>query len=215
MRTDGITLYHAPDSPNSRRVRMFLAEKGLRPALISVDLDAGEQQSAAYREINPRQVVPTLVIEDGTAIGEVLAIWRYIEETHPDPPLLGRDPRDRALVTMWERWVELDGFLAAIEGVRHGAPGFAGRAIAGPYQYEQIARLVLQSRQRLQRFYVDLELRLSEVSFVAGDRFSAADITALSTVDYAAGSFRFPYDRRLRTLRRWHEKLSLRLSAKA
>ena len=101
--SDILKLYHAPASPNSRRVRMFIAEKGIALPLVAVDLGKGEQHSEAYRAINPRRVVPTLVLEDGTAIGEVLAIWRYIEEIFPDPSLLGMTPKDKALVTMWER----------------------------------------------------------------------------------------------------------------
>src|ERR1700731_2794668 len=102
MTPDTLKLYHSPASPNSRRVRIFLAEKGLKVPLVAVDLGKGEQHSEAYRAINPRRVVPTLVLEDGTAIGEVPAIWRYLEEAYPDRPLLGNMPKEKALVTMWE-----------------------------------------------------------------------------------------------------------------
>src|ERR1700733_6381031 len=100
MPSDTIKLYHATASPNSRRVRIFLADKALNVALVPVDLGQREQHSEAYRAINPRRVVPTLVLTDGTAIGEVPAIWRYLEETCPNTPLLGTSPKDRALVTM-------------------------------------------------------------------------------------------------------------------
>jgi glutathione S-transferase len=129
---EALKLYHAAASPNSRRVRMFLAEKGLALTLVPVDLGKAEQRSDAYRRINPRQMVPTLVLEDGAAIGEVPAIWRYLEETYPAKPLLGATARDKALVTMWER-VELEGFAPVMEGVRNAAPGLKGRAIAGPH----------------------------------------------------------------------------------
>jgi len=89
MTTNHLKLYHSTSSPNSRRVRIFLAEKGLTVPLVPVDLAKGEQHSDAYHAINARRVVPTLVLEDGTAIGEVLAIWRYLEEAYPTPPLLG------------------------------------------------------------------------------------------------------------------------------
>ena len=128
---EAVKLYHAPASPNSRRVRMFLAEKGISLPLVSIDLSAGEQHGDAYRAINPRRVVPTLMLEDGTAIGEVLAIWRYLEEAYPATPLLGTTPKDKALVTMWERRAELEGLAAVMEGVRNAAPRLAGRAIAG------------------------------------------------------------------------------------
>jgi glutathione S-transferase len=91
--SDTLRLYHAPSSPNSRRVRIFLAEKGMSLPLVAVDLGKGEQHAEAYRAINPRRVVPTLVLEDGTAVGEVLAIWRYLEEIAPNPLLLGGSPK--------------------------------------------------------------------------------------------------------------------------
>src|SRR4030081_3323776 len=103
MTKNHLKLYHSFSSPNSRRVRMFLAEKGLTVPLAPVDLAKGEQHSDPYRAINPRRVVPTLVLEDGTAIGEVPAIWRYLEEAYPTPTLLGSTPKDKALVIMWER----------------------------------------------------------------------------------------------------------------
>ena len=103
MTANDLKLYHSVTSPNSRRVRIFLAEKGLTLPLVPVDLAKGEQYSDAYRAINPRRVVPTLVLKDGTAIGEVLAIWRYLEEVYPTPPLLGSTPKDKALVTIYHR----------------------------------------------------------------------------------------------------------------
>src|SRR5579864_5524460 len=99
MSAENLKLYHSPASPNSRRVRIFLAEKGLSIPLVAVDLGKGEQHSDAYRAINPRRVVPTLVLEDGTAIGEVPGIWRDIEGTPPTPPLLGETAKEKALVT--------------------------------------------------------------------------------------------------------------------
>jgi glutathione S-transferase len=125
-------LYHSASSPNSRRVRILLAEKGLSIPLVTVDLGKAEQHSDAYRAINPRRVVPTLVLEDGTAIGEVPAISRYIEETHPTPPLLGETAKEKALVTMWERRAELEGFAAVTETIRNAAPGSNAARSPGP-----------------------------------------------------------------------------------
>src|SRR5260221_3586714 len=119
---EAIKLYHAQASPNSRRVRMFLAEKGISLPLVSVDLAGGEQHGDAYRDINSRRVVPTLVLEDGTAIGEVLAIWRYLEEAHPATPLLGTTPKDKALVTMWERRDGREGPSPVPWGLRTARP---------------------------------------------------------------------------------------------
>src|ERR1700688_1137787 len=135
-------LYQSNASPNSRRVRTYLAEKGISMPIVPVDLAAREQFSEAYAQINPRRVVPTLVLEDGTAIGEVPAILRYLEEAYPNTPLLGTSPKDKALVTMWERRMELEGFAAVMETVRNAAVGLKGRAIAGVHNYEQIPGLV-------------------------------------------------------------------------
>ena len=215
MASDTIKLYQSAGSPNSRRVRIFLAEKGLSIPLIPVDLGKGEQHFEAYRAINPRRVVPTLVLEDGTAIGEVPAICRYIEETYPQNPLLGETAKEKALVTMWERRAELDGFAAVMEAIRNAAPGLKGRAIAGPHDYEQIPELAERSKLRVKNFFADLDARLSEVPFVAGDRYSVADITALVTIDFAAGGLKLAIPDERVALKRWHEKVSARPSAKA
>ena len=213
MTANDLKLYHSVTSPNSRRVRIFLAEKGLTLPLVPVDLAKGEQHSDAYRAINPRRVVPTLVLKDGTAIGEVLAIWRYLEEVYPTPPLLGSTPKDKALVTMWERRAELEGFAAVMEGVRNASEQLQSRAIAGPYDYDQIPALVERSRLRVTNFYADLDARLAALPFVAGDHFSAADITGLVTVDFAAKAMSFPVPDERKALRRWVEKVSSRPSA--
>ena len=215
MTTNNLKLYHSASSPNSRRVRMFLAEKGLTVPLAPVDLAKGEQHSDAYRAINPRRVVPTLVLEDGTAIGEVPAIWRYLEEVYPMPPLLGSTPKDKALVIMWERRAELEGFAAVMEGVRNAAERLKGRAIAGPHDYDQIPALVERSKLRVKDFYADLNARLTEDPFVAGNHFSAADITALVTVDFATKAMSFPAPADHRALNNWYEKVSSRPGAKA
>src|SRR5258708_39693002 len=115
-------LYQSDASPNSRRVRIFLAEKGISMRIVPLDLGAKEQFSDAYATINPRRVVPTLVLDDGTAIGEVPVIIRYLDEFHPAPPLLGTTPKTRAEVAMWERRVEQEGFASVMEAVRNAAP---------------------------------------------------------------------------------------------
>jgi len=213
--SDTLRLYHAPSSPNSRRVRIFLAEKGMSLPLVAVDLAKGEQHAEAYRAINPRRVVPTLVLEDGTAIGEVLAIWRYLEEIAPNPLLLGGTPKEKALVTMWERRAELEGFAAVMEGVRNAMPGLKARAIAGAHDYEQIPALIERSTLRVANFYVDFDARLAEAPFLAGDRFSAADITALATVDFATRALNMPIPAECAAFKRWHDTVAARQSMTA
>lgn len=214
MSANELKLYHSPASPNARRVRIFLAEKELAVPLVPVDLGKGEQHSAAYRAINPRRVVPTLVLEDGTAIGEVPAIMRYLDEAYPQRPLLGATPRDKGLIAMWERRAELEGFAAVMEGVRNKVAGLKGRAIAGPHDYEQIPALVERSVQRVKNFFADLDERLKQAPFVAGEHYSAADITALVTVDFAkALELTIPPEHA--ALRRWYQAVSGRPSTAA
>lgn len=208
-------LYQSNASPNSRRVRMFLAEKNIAVNLIPINLASRAQFSDAYKAINPRSQVPTLVLDDGTAIGEVLAIWRYLEEVAPDPPLLGKTPVGKALVTLWERRVELDGLLAVMEGVRNRAPELEGRALSGSHDYDQIAELVTRSELRVQNFYADFDARLQTVPFIAGEQFSVADITGLATVDFASKGFGLPLPRGHVALERWYRMISARASAAA
>jgi len=159
--------------------------------------------------------VPALVSEDGTAIGEVLAIWRYLEEVYPTPPLLGATPKDRALVTMWERRTELEGFAAVMDAVRNAAERLKGRAIAGPHDYDQIPALAERSRLRVKHFCADLDARLTEVPFVAGNKFSAADITALVTADFATKAMSFSAPGQHPALERWYKNVSSRPSVGA
>lgn len=208
-------LYQSNASPNSRRVRIFLAEKGISMPLVPVDLGAREQFSEAYGAINPRRVVPTLVLDDGTAIGEVPAILRYLEETYPEPPLLGTTPKTKAQVAMWERRAELEGFAAVMEAVRNAAPGLKNRAIAGRHDYAQIPALVERSRERVRNFYADFEDRLADVRFVAGDEFSVADITAIVTVDFATRAAGLPMAEQHLALKRWYASVSMHPSMAA
>jgi glutathione S-transferase len=215
MNDNTLKLYQSAGSPNSRRVRIFLAEKGLEIPLIPVDLGKGEQHTEAYRAINPRRVVPTLVLEDGTAIGEVPAILRYIEEIHPQTPLHGETAKERALTTMWERRVEQEGFASVMEAIRNTSTGLKGRAIAGPHDYDQIPALAERSRQRVKNFFADLDARLQQVPFVAGERYSIADITAMVTVDFAAKAINFAVPAEHAALKRWYDQVSKRPSATA
>ncbi|MEJ1977425.1 MAG: glutathione S-transferase [Acetobacteraceae bacterium] len=212
MSSDMLKLYESSGSPNSRRVRIFLAEKGICVSRIPVDLGAKEQFSDAYVRINPRRVVPTLVIEDGTAIGEVPAILRYLEETHPNAPLLGSSAKEKALVTMWERRMEQEGFAVVMETVRNAVAGLKGRAIAGPHDYEQIPALVERGHKRIANFYADLEARLSEIAFVAGERFSVADITAVVAIDFATRALSLPVPEGNAATQRWYAGVAARPS---
>jgi len=208
-------LYHSTSSPNSRRVRMFIAEKGISIQFQPVNLGEKEQFSDWFKAINPRQQVPALVLDDGVTVAEVPAIWRFLEETYPEHPLLGRDAAGKALVTMWERRAELDGFAPTMEGVRNAAAGLKGRALSGPHEYDQIPELVERSKRRVADFYKDFDARLEQVPFVAGAEFSAADITTLVTVDFATRALNMPVPAESSALRRWYDAVAARPGATA
>ena len=208
-------LYESKGSPNARRVRVFIAEKGIEIARRAIDLGSREQFSDAFKAVNPRMQVPALQLADGTVITEVLAIWRYLEEAYPHKPLLGTTAKDKALVTMWERRTELDGFAPVMEAVRNALPGLKGRALSGPHDYEQIPALVERSKQRVSNFFADFNARLESAPFVAGDEFSAADITTLVTVDFAANALKMPIPESHQSVRRWYENISSRPASSA
>ncbi|MGX9429482.1 MULTISPECIES: glutathione S-transferase family protein [Bradyrhizobium] len=205
-----LKLYQSSASPNSRRVRIYLAERGICATTVPVDLGAKEQFSSAYAAINPRRVVPTLVLADGTAIGEVQAIFRYLDEAYSDRPIGGTTPKEKALVAMWERRMEQEGFAAVMETVRNNAKGLAGRAISGPHGYDQIPALVERGALRIRDFYADLEGRLAANSLVAGETFSTADITAVVTVDFATKALSMPIPDNHTATRRWYDAVSAR-----
>ena len=135
-------LFHdCTTAPSPRRVRIFLAEKGIVVPTVQVDLRNGEHLQPGFRKINPECTVPVLVLDDGTAITDAIAICHYFEELQPDPPLIGATPTERAQTIAWNRRIERDGFYAVMEAFRNATPGLKGRAIPGPDDYEQIPAL--------------------------------------------------------------------------
>jgi len=201
--------YDCRSAPSPRRVRIYLAEKGIELPTVEVDLGAGEHLRDEFRAINPDCTVPALELDDGTMLTESFAICQYLESVYPDPPLMGRDDRERALVTQWNAKVEAQGLSAIAEAFRNRSRGFAGRALTGPEGFEQIAELVPRGRRRAELFFTRLDDELAGREFVAGDVFTVADITALVTVDFA-GWIKLPLPEGVDHLRRWHEAVSAR-----
>jgi glutathione S-transferase len=206
--------YDCAIAPSPRRVRIFLAEKGITVPTIQVDLRKGEQFGDAFRAVNPDCTVPVLELDDGTRISDSLAICVYLEQTRPEPPLMGVDAADRAIVAEWQRRAERDGFLAVAEAFRNSTPAFKTRALPGPDDYPQIPALVERGRARTQTFFKVMNARLADRAFVAGERYSIADITTLVAVDFA-GWIKLTIPDDCAHLRRWHQAVAARPSAKA
>ena len=180
-----ITLYDCATAPSPRRARILLAEKGVVHATVEVDLRNGEQLSDAYRQVNLQCTVPALRTDDGLLLTDNAAITAYLEARYPQPPLLGSTPQEKAGIASWNWRIEFEGLLAIAEALRNSAPAMADRALPGPVNYPQIPELARRGLARVQQFFITLNDRLAGRAFIAADRFSIADITAVVAVDFA------------------------------
>ena len=207
-------LYDCTTAPSPRRVRIFLAEKGISVPMVQVDLRNGEQFSPAFRAINSECTVPVLELDNGTRIADILGICRYFEELYPAPRLMGRTAEQKAVIEAWQLRLERDGFYATMEAFRNSTPGLKGRTLPGAESYEQIPALAERGRMRIQHFFTLLDVRLSDKEFVCGLQFTVADITGMVTVDFCTWAKLKPPDH-LMHLNRWHSAVSARPSAKA
>jgi glutathione S-transferase len=208
-------LYDCKMAPNPRRVRIFIAEKGLQIPAVEVSIVDGENLKPEYLKVNPRGLLPVLELDDGTRLDETQAICRYLEETHPEPNLMGRTTLERAQIESWQRHMEFDGMTAVSEVVRNSIPAFSSRGLPGVTQpVAAIPALVERGTQSVKRFYDRLEQRLKESEYVGGNRFSIADITALCVVDVAKNRINLPIPADNNQTQRWYEAVSARTSAK-
>ena len=208
-------LYDCKMAPNPRRVRIFIAEKGLQIPAVEVSIIEGENLKPEYLKVNPRGLLPVLELDDGTRLDETQAICRYLEETHPEPNLMGRTTLERAQIESWQRHMEFDGMTAVSEVVRNSIPAFSSRGLPGVTQpVAAIPALVERGTQSVKRFYDRLEQRLKESEYVGGNRFSIADITAICVVDVAKNRINLPIPGENKQTQRWYEAVSARPSAK-
>lgn len=206
--------YDCKTAPSPRRVRIFLAEKGAEVETIQVDLASGDQFSDAFRAVNPDCVVPALELDDGSHISEVLAICQYFEEMYPEPALLGSTAEERARVTMWNAKVEQQGLWAMAEAFRNSAKGLKNHAVPGPNAYPQIPELAERGRARVLQFFHRLDEQLAGNRFLAGERFSMADITAMVFVDFARW-IKIELPAGAKNVATWYAEVSRRPSAAA
>lgn len=206
-----ITLYDCATAPSPRRARIFLSEKGVPHDTIAIDLRTGEQLGDAYRQINPQCTVPALRTDEGLLLADNAGIAAYLEARYPEPPLLGTTPEEKAEVASWNWRMEFEGLLAIAEALRNSAPAMANRALPGAVNYPQIPALAERGLARVDQFFDLLNVRLAGREFVATDRFSVADITAVVAVDFARIVKRKPGDQHPELLR-WRAAMALRPS---
>ena len=208
-------LYDFGPAANAKRVRMFLAEKGIEIPIVEVQVRDGALFEEPYRTMNPFAVVPFLELDDGTVIGESMAICKYLEELHPEPSLLGRDARERALIEMWNRRLEIDGLMPMIHAVRNTNPLFAGRVVPGTRtELAQIPEIAERGKAMLMILLERIDPILKDNAFIAGERFSIADITGFFMMN-AAKVLDVPFAERFPNVARWHADLASWPSAEA
>jgi glutathione S-transferase len=200
-------LHEFTQAPNPRRVRIFLAEKGITVPNEQVNLASADNRKPEFLAKNPMGGVPVLELDDGTFIAESVAICRYFEETHPEPRLMGVDAKDKAVVEMWQRRMEFEILMNAAGSFRNTSEFFKGRIPQVP-EYGAVCKNAALKRME----WLDKELASRE--FIAGSRYSIADITALVGIDFGrtTGIKILPEQK---NLMRWHQAVSSRPSAKA
>ena len=208
-----VTLYDCATAPSPRRARILLAEKGVAHDTVQIDLRSKEQLGEAYRAINPQCTVPALRTEEGLLLTDNAAIAAYLEARYPQPPLLGITPAEKAEVASWNWRIEFEGLMAIAEALRNSAPAMANRALPGPVDYAQIPELAQRGLLRVQQFFAMLDVRLARRDFIATERFSIADITAMVTVDFARVVKVKAAEDQLHLLR-WREQMASRASMK-
>ena len=204
--------YDCAPAPSPRRVRIFIAEKGLEIPVVEVDLRNREQLGDAFAAINPHRTVPVLELDDGRRITNTAGICAYLEALHPQPALLGETPIDKACIAEMQWRMEMQGLMAVAEVLRNRAKAFRGRALTGAAGFEQIPELAERGLRRIDLFFEELDAILADRPFVAGERYSIADITALVAVDFA-GWVKKSLPEAAASARRWHEAVNARPSA--
>ncbi len=195
-------------APNPRRVRIFLAEKGISVPFEQIDIMKLEHRQAGFAAQNPMQQVPVLVLDDGTAISESVAICRYFEETNPNPPLFGLDAKDKALVEMANRRMELGLLYRVAQAFRHGHPAMA------ELEKPQFKDWGAANKDRIGGMLSLIDDELGKHRFIAGDQYTIADITALVAIDFMR-PIKYERPAELKNLARWYSEVSQRPSAKA
>ena len=177
--------YDCLTAPSPRRARIFLHEKQAPHEVVHIDIMKAEQMSDEYKQINPSCTVPALKLDDGTILTENAGITAYLESAFPEPPLLGSTDAEKGLVASWNSRIEFEGLYAIAEALRNSSPMMKGRAITGPDNYDQIPELAKRGLLRINAFFDRLDAHLEGREFVAIDRFSNADISAVVAIDFA------------------------------
>ncbi|MDX1633560.1 MAG: glutathione S-transferase family protein [Marinobacter sp.] len=201
-------IYETKTAPNPRRVRMFMAEKGLleKAEFVQVDLLKGENLTPEYAARNPMKKVPVMELDDGTCISETMAICRYFEESYPETPLLGRSPLEKAQIEQWLRWIEFYFFMPTGMCFQHTSGYFKDRM-------NPIKEWGEECRTTVEKFFHFLDKQLAEREYICGEAFTAADINAFTTIDFnKVNNIRIQPEQT--HLQAWYDRIKARPSAR-
>ena len=205
-------LYDFGPAANSKRVRMFISEKGIEVPVVELNVRDDAQFKEPFNSMNPFHCVPFLELDDGTVIAESISVCRYLEEIHPEPSFFGRTAEERAIIDMWNRRVELDGFMPALHATRNNVPLFKGRVVPGTRtDLEQLPTMVQRGKEMLDIFLSRLDPQLAVNEFVAGSVISIADITCFFVINMA-NSLAMETESKYPNISRWHNEFSARPS---
>ena len=200
-------LYDYPGAPNPRRVKIFAAEKNINLELVKCDMSKREHKTPEFLKKNPSGKIPVLELDDGRCISESVAICRYLESIKPEPNLFGKDPFELAFVESRNRHIELELWTQI------GTSWVNGPIVGSLGIFNQIPDAKLASDKNVNLFYKRLDREFSSSKFVAGDRYTVADITLMSAIDFASDLVDLKPDEKLHNLYRWHLEVSSRPSA--
>ena len=199
-------LYTFDPAPNPQRLKMFIDYKGIEIDTAQVNFQEGEQRTDAYKAVVPTGTVPALVLDSGRVLSSVFAITQYLEALHPDRPLLGTSNEERALILDWNHRIFTDVFKAIGDLLRNSNPAFAGRALPGTLDTEQIPALAERGRSQLLHALTIMNDELSSRNYVAGDSFSMADIDLLASLQFAGWAGKVKPDDSLTALIDWRQR---------
>ena len=197
-------LYDYPGAPNPRRVKIFAAEKGIDLELVHCDMSKREHKSPEFLKKNPSGKIPVLELEDGRCISESVAICRYLEFIEPEPNLFGKDAYEQAFIESRNRHIELELWTQI------GISWVNGPIVGSMGLFNQVPDAKVASDKNVRVFYKRLDKEFKQVDFVAGNRFTIADITLLSAIDFATELVDLEPDSNLLNLKRWHTEVSKR-----
>ena len=206
-------IYEFKRAPNPKRVQMFLSEKKIDIEYVQVNVRSGENRESNYLSINPKSGVPALQLDNGVIISESMAICRYFDAIQPEPYLFGETPEERGLVEMWNRRIEIEGINSVGDCLRNSSEAFKDKAVPDPRVTQQIPELAERGRMLANRFLDDINNKLKNSEYVAGNQFSMADINLFVLLDFASWIKVTPTNNHVNLIK-WKEVVSSRESAK-